>query len=133
MDQTPKTMLTFAVVVTAAAMTLVIFYEREGFEGRSFTTVKQMGNFERHAFNDRSFSVMAAEAVVGSAVGARVGCSNTPQATARQVQRCETVPAQTQPSLWDVAYDFRGQGHRVQLTNPPGATVTVDRNGEPSA
>ncbi len=36
----------------------VTFYEREGFEGRSFTTGKQIGNFERFGFNDRASSAV---------------------------------------------------------------------------
>ena len=35
----------------------ITFYEREGFQGRSFTTEKQVGNFERFGFNDRASSV----------------------------------------------------------------------------
>ena len=36
----------------------ITFYEREGFQGRSFTTEKQVGNFERFGFNDRASSVV---------------------------------------------------------------------------
>ncbi|OGU24660.1 MAG: hypothetical protein A2580_13605, partial [Hydrogenophilales bacterium RIFOXYD1_FULL_62_11] len=36
----------------------VTFYERQGFEGRSFTTQKQIGNFARQGFNDRASSVI---------------------------------------------------------------------------
>lgn len=36
----------------------VTFYEREGFEGRSFTTARQLGNFERAGFNDRASSAV---------------------------------------------------------------------------
>lgn len=36
----------------------ITFYEREGFEGRSFTTAKQLGNFERAGFNDRASSAV---------------------------------------------------------------------------
>jgi uncharacterized protein YcfJ len=38
----------------------VTFYEREAFEGQSFTTDKQIGNFERFGFNDRASSVVVA-------------------------------------------------------------------------
>ena len=44
-------------VATQAAAT-VTFYEHEGFEGRSFTTDKQVGNFQRLGFNDRASSVV---------------------------------------------------------------------------
>ena len=36
----------------------VTFYEREGFEGRSFTTETQVRNLERSGFNDRASSVV---------------------------------------------------------------------------
>src|SRR3990172_5683318 len=40
-----------AIATQAAAQ--VTYYEREGFEGRSFTTEQRMGNFERYGLNDR--------------------------------------------------------------------------------
>ena len=43
---------------TAQAMAQVTFYEHEGFQGRSFSTQKQVGNFERAGFNDRASSVV---------------------------------------------------------------------------
>jgi uncharacterized protein YcfJ len=49
----------------------------------------------------------------------------------QDVQRCATTPSQRRPEFWDVTYDFRGQEHRVQMTAPPGATITVNRRGEP--
>lgn len=36
----------------------ITFYENEGFSGRSFSTDKQIGNFERVGFNDRASSVI---------------------------------------------------------------------------
>ena len=44
--------------VATQAMAQVTFYEHEGFQGRSFTTPKQIGNFQRFAFNDRASSVV---------------------------------------------------------------------------
>jgi uncharacterized protein YcfJ len=32
---------------------------------------------------------------------------------------------------WDVTYNFRGALHRVQMSAPPGPTLTVDENGVP--
>lgn len=72
-------------------------------------------------------------AIAGGAVGATVGRGNQPTTTTQDVQRCTTVPSQAKPELWDVTYDFRGQEHHVQMTNPPGATVTVNERGEPRA
>ena len=43
---------------TVPAMAGVTFYEHEGFEGRSFSTQKQIGNFEKFGFNDRASSVV---------------------------------------------------------------------------
>jgi len=74
-------------------------------------------------------------AIAGGALGAQVGRDGraTQPATTQNVQRCTTVPSQARPTLWDVTYDFRGQEHHVQMTSPPGATVTVNRKGEPRA
>ena len=36
----------------------IAFYEREGFQGRSFTTEKQVNNFQRFGFNDRASSAV---------------------------------------------------------------------------
>ncbi len=74
----------------------------------------------------------AGGAVAGAVVGAKVGQSTGGQQTATQdVQRCETVPGQARPAYWDVTYNFRGQDHTVQMTTPPGATVSVNGRGEP--
>ncbi len=71
-------------------------------------------------------------AIAGGAVGAQIGRDgNSQQAATRDVQRCASVPSQARPALWDVSYNFRGQEHRLQMTSPPGATVTVNRLGEP--
>ena len=74
-------------------------------------------------------------AVAGGAAGSQVGRLGigTPQAQTRDVQRCDTVPSQAKPDYWDVTYDFRGQEHRIQMTTPPGDTVTVNQRGEPRA
>jgi len=70
-------------------------------------------------------------AVAGGAVGANVGRSGGQQATTKDVQRCENVPSQARPDHWDVTYTFRGQEHRIQVTAPPGQTITVNEQGEP--
>jgi uncharacterized protein YcfJ len=71
-------------------------------------------------------------AVAGAAIGANAGRNNSaPQTTAQDVQRCRDVPSQARPQFWDVTYSFRGMEHRVQLTSPPGPTVTVNELGEP--
>ena len=70
-------------------------------------------------------------AVAGAAIGANVGRDGGGQVQTRDVQRCATTPGQARPDFWDVTYNFRGQEHRIQMTNPPGATVTVNDLGEP--
>jgi uncharacterized protein YcfJ len=67
----------------------------------------------------------------GAAVGANVGRNSQPQM--RDVQRCRDLPGTARPTFWDVTYNFRGQEHHVQMTTEPGATVTVNRAGEPRA
>ena len=73
-------------------------------------------------------------ALAGAALGNKMGGNtNTDPAATRDVQRCENVSAQTRPHYWDVTYNFRGVDHRVQMTAEPGATVTVNEQGEPRA
>ena len=72
----------------------------------------------------------AAGAVGGAAIGANTGRGGT-TAYDRDVQRCENVPRSAQPDYWDVTYNFRGIEHRVQLSAPPGPTITVNGEGEP--
>jgi len=43
---------------TSQAIAQVTFYEREGFDGRSYTTHKSLGNFARSGFNDRASSAV---------------------------------------------------------------------------
>jgi uncharacterized protein YcfJ len=71
-------------------------------------------------------------AVVGGAVGANVGRNGGPSYS-QDVQRCETTPTQGRVDHYDVAYDFRGTQHRIQMTSPPGKTLTVNAQGEPRA
>ena len=72
----------------------------------------------------------AGGAVAGAAVGANVGRGGTSTST-QDVRRCETVANAGPPDYWDVGYNFRGLDHRVQLSAPPGPTITVNGNGEP--
>src|ERR1700690_493048 len=44
--------------IATRATAQVTIYEREGFNGRSFTTEREVGNFERDSFNDRGSSVV---------------------------------------------------------------------------
>jgi uncharacterized protein YcfJ len=74
----------------------------------------------------------AGGAVGGAYIGSNVGRDGGSQAYGHDVKRCENVASQT-PAYWDVAYDFRGQQHRVQMTHAPGRTVSVNSQGEPRA
>lgn len=67
----------------------------------------------------------------GAAVGSQVGRDR--RETTQDVRRCTSTPNEARPDYWDVTYVFRGQEHRVQMTSPPGNTVTVNRDGEPRA
>ena len=71
--------------------------------------------------------------VAGAAVGANLGRNSGggQQVVTQDVQRCANEPSQAQPDYWDVTYTFRGQEHRVQMSTPPGPTITVNRQGEP--
>src|SRR6185436_7585944 len=65
-------------------------------------------------------------AVVGGAIGANAGRERGYQ----DVQRCATVSGQA-PEYWEVTYYFRGYEHRIQMSAPPGPTITVNESGEP--
>jgi uncharacterized protein YcfJ len=72
----------------------------------------------------------AGGAVAGAAIGANVGRGDQ-TVYSQDVQRCENVQGQLQPDYWDVSYNFRGVEHHVQMSAPPGSTLTVDDNGDP--
>ncbi|MBV5298406.1 MAG: hypothetical protein JZU64_09840 [Rhodoferax sp.] len=68
----------------------------------------------------------------GAAVGAAIGRDgDKPQKQTQDIQHCTSIPNQAKPDYWDVTYIFRGQEHRIQMTTPPRATVTVNEEGEP--
>ncbi len=75
----------------------------------------------------------AGGAVAGAAIGSNIGGDGSKHAYSQDVRRCENVSSQARPDYWDVTYHFRGQEHRVQMSAPPGPTVTVNRQGEPRA
>lgn len=72
--------------------------------------------------------------VAGGLIGAQVGRDEQEPRDAGDragVRRCADNPGHARTEYWDVSYRFRGQEHRVQMDRPPGATVTVNRHGEP--
>ena len=54
----PTAVAAVAMTLAAQAFAQVTFYEREGFQGESFTTRRQIGDFGRFGFNDRASSVV---------------------------------------------------------------------------
>jgi uncharacterized protein YcfJ len=80
-----------------------------------------------------------AGAAVGSQVGGKRGRHEDRSArgqqlvTTQDVPRCPRSAGSARPAYWDVTYRFRSQEHRVQMTTPPGKTVTVNEQGEPRA
>ena len=72
----------------------------------------------------------AGGAVAGAALGANVGRNDNDNYGSRDVRHCEDV-ANTTPEYWDVTYYFHGSEHRVQMSAPPGPTITVNEDGEP--
>lgn len=70
--------------------------------------------------------------VAGAAVGANLGRDRGGSRVVTQdVQHCAEQASPEQPAYWDVTYQFRGREHHMQVSSPPGATVTVNRQGEP--
>ena len=76
----------------------------------------------------------AGGAIGGAYLGANVGRDDRGKASyTRDVRRCTETQRHSRADYWDVGYHFRGRDHQVQMSSPPGATVTVNRNGEPRA
>ena len=74
----------------------------------------------------------AGGAIAGAVVGANVGRDSGGQlAYSQDVQRCNNVSGRMRADYWDVIYSFRNEEHRVQLSQPPGPTITVNGLGEP--
>jgi uncharacterized protein YcfJ len=68
-------------------------------------------------------------AVAGGVIGANVGRDGSTTST-QDVRRCENTASGT-PAYWDVAYNFRGRDHQLQMSAAPGSTIAVNANGEP--
>lgn len=72
-----------------------------------------------------------AGAVTGAVVGNNMGSQGQPGYATQDVQRCEQVPASATPAYYEVAYNFRGSEHRIQMATAPGNTIIVNERGEP--
>jgi uncharacterized protein YcfJ len=76
----------------------------------------------------------AGGAIGGAIVGANVGRgAGGQEVSSRDVRRCTTLPRDERVDYWDVTYYFGGREHRVQMSVPPGPTITVNAEGEPRA
>jgi uncharacterized protein YcfJ len=108
--------------------------DREVVEGRSKPSAAGgvvggiIGGILGHQIGDGRDLATVGGAVAGAAVGANVG-RNRDDYT-RDVQRCETTVGGS-PAYWDVRYKYRGTEHRVQMSEPPGRTIYVNRDGYP--
>lgn len=69
-------------------------------------------------------------AVAGAAIGSNQNRDRTTTAV-RDVQRCDSGSREGRPAYWDVTYQFHGVTHYAQMSEPPGATILVNRDGEP--
>jgi uncharacterized protein YcfJ len=72
-------------------------------------------------------------AVAGALAGANIAGNNASGAPvySQDVRRCENVRTSGRPEYYDVTYVFKGKEHRMQTTNPPPRTITVNSRGEP--
>lgn len=86
-----------------------------------------IGGILGHQVGEGRGAVTAGGAVAGAVIGSQVGRGVE---TSRPVTRCADAPAE-RPDYYDVTYRYRGQQHHVQMTQPPGPTIAVNRRGEP--
>jgi hypothetical protein len=98
-----------AIATQAAAQ--VTFFERDNFEGRSFTTERQLRNFERAGFNDRASSVVVHR-------GRWEACED-----ARFDGRCIVLRRGRYPSLAAM-----GLNDRVSSVRPVSRGATIDND-----
>lgn len=80
---------------------------------------------ERESVRDDVIINGPGSAVIGGFLGHQSG--------GVEVRRCTSNQVSGPPQYWDVAYRFRGAERSVQMTHPPGATITVNGEGEPRA
>ncbi len=71
----------------------------------------------------------AAGAVAGAAIGSGAGADRNTFLN-NEVRRCENVSSD-RPEYYDVTYEFRGRDYHVQMSSPPGRTITVNDQGVP--
>jgi len=96
-------------VVAAHATAEITFYQREGFDGRSFTTERQVRNFERYGFNDRASSAIVRRALWEVCEDARFG------------GRCVVLRPGRYPTLAAMGLD-----DRISSTRAISASARID-------
>ena len=73
------------------------------------------------------------DVIMSGPAGAVIGGFLGHQPSSVEVRRCSTNQVSGPPQYWDVTYRFRDMERSVQMTRPPGATITVNGEGEPRA
>ena len=68
--------------------------------------------------------------VGGAAAGAAIGANAGRDRYTTVDRHCGNVQ-DGPPDYWDVTYTFHDVLHHVQMSAPPGPTISVNRNGEP--
>ncbi len=102
--------------------------ERDEPNGKGALAGAIIGGILGHEIGHGKGAATAGGALAGAAIGATVGRDG--DVYDQDVQHCVDVPPGP-PQYWDVTYEFRGIMHRVQMTDPPGPTITVNSEGEP--
>jgi len=100
-----------ALAITTQAAAQVTFYENQGFSGRTFTTQKQIVNFQRFGFNDRASSVLVSS-------GRWEVCENV-----QFKGRCVVLRQGQYPSL-----SAMGLNNRVSSVRPVSRNARIDDN-----
>ena len=100
-----------ALAITTQAAAQVTFYENQGFSGRTFTTQKQIANFQRFGFNDRASSVLVSS-------GRWEACEDV-----RFRGRCVVLRQGQYPSL-----SAMGLNNRVSSVRPVSRNARIDDN-----
>ena len=100
-----------ALAITTQAAAQITFYENQGFSGRTFTTQKQIPNFQRFGFNDRASSVLVSS-------GRWEACEDV-----RFRGRCVVLRQGQYPSL-----SAMGLNNRVSSVRPVVRNARIDDN-----
>ena len=110
-------------------------YRRRGderlFEAEVVGVRAVYGRPEQRCWIERSS--VREDIVINGPGGAVIGGFLGHQPSSVEVRRCASNQMSGPPQYWDVTYRFGGVERTVQMSRPPGATITVNREGEPRA